>query len=69
MGLIVDHSPNPTFPTHGDWVKQSLPSQPALEYYISSAYLAPSSSVCQLRPIILAATHFLVLQGQFSHIY
>ena len=69
MGLIVDHGPSPTFPTQGDWVKQSIPSQPAFEYYISSSYLPPTSSVCKLRPIILAAAHFLVLQGQFPHIY
>ena len=58
MGLIIDHSPNPTFPTQGDWVKKSLPSQPALEYSVSSAYLAPISSVCQLEPILLKNSLF-----------
>ena len=57
MGLIVDHSPNPTFPTEGDWVKQSLPCQPPLEYSVSSAYIASTPSVCQLGLLILAATH------------
>ena len=55
MGLIVDHNPNATFPTQGDWVKQSLPSQPALEYSTSPAYPVLTSSVCQLGPIIFGS--------------
>jgi len=48
LGLIVDHSPNPVFPTQDGWVKQSLSSQPV--HFISSTYLAPvTQSVCQPR--------------------